>query len=250
MASSFLLKGVKTISRENKTKSFNAVPYVCGGIVVALVCAVVIFVEIKTGNAKSLFEGKPSAAESETISITEAPTQPETMAENEFSGEAPKQATQKTTEKVTENTTQSPTQKATEKPKEKATQSPATPTEPPPALTENQPVAEPPAPVIITPQPQQPATIYAAPTPSENDIYLSPNVVYLKVGEQATISVVYPPGLATQGESWDLDNNTIVGFGAVNVGSAVINAKAVGTAYIHAYPKGTNRTLTCTIIVQ
>lgn len=222
-----------------ETKKFNWIPFICGGVCILLVVGIATLVETQFRNPQPL----TNALERTTQADISKPTV--TIVEKELVVEDITYPIEKPTEPPTEKPTEKPTQKQKEEKVNKPKVTEDTPTNEP-----EQPQTPYVPPEIVPPTPQPPIAADPAPTPSVDDIVLSPSVLYLKPGEQGYIQIVYPPGLPTQGSDWRLDNQAIVSFVSAEIDVVTVQAKAVGTTIVYANPKGTGVTLSCTVIVS
>lgn len=222
-------------------KKFNWKAFLVGGLVIAIIVGIATLIETQIRKPTAITDSIQGA----TIPMTQAITV-EIVSEN--LAKYYQDPTAAPTEAITIAPTEPPTEKKTEEKikTEPTTEPPAESVIVPPAYIYTQP----PQIIYVEPQPQEPVIIEPDLIPSYSEIQISPTTLYLKPGQSATIQIIYPAGLSTQGADWSLDNQEVAFFSDVGVDVVTVKASSAGTTTVLGSPKGTGVTLHCTVIVQ
>lgn len=252
-------------NKDNRNENgFNKKLYIIGAAVIVLICIIATAIEVKYKGTESALINADSVDSIQSTShkkITPTTTIPT---------EKPTEAKSKPTDtpiKPTENATRQKARKAektSKPPKEtKPTEQPTAEnkaeekTEWPTAKSDtevnnnnngsNSNGNNPSSPIVI----EKPTQLYIQlPQYTEQDIVISPSVVYLKVGDTANVDVIFPAGLSSAGVSWNIDNSMVATFSSANFNTTTLIGKSPGTTTVYAYPKGYSVTLQCTVVVS
>lgn len=250
-------------NKDNQT-GFNKKLYIIGASVIVLICIIATALEVKYKGTESALINADSVRN--TLSTTPKNITPTTTIPTEKSTETKNKPTDTPT-KPTENATRQKARKAektSKPPKEtKPTEQPTAEnkaeekTEWPTAKSDtevnnnnngsNSNGNNPSSPIVI----EKPTQLYIQlPQYTEQDIVISPSVVYLKVGDTANVDVIFPAGLSSAGVSWNIDNSMVATFSSANFNTTTLIGKSPGTTTVYAYPKGYSVTLQCTVVVS
>ncbi len=250
-------------NKDNQT-GFNKKLYIIGASVIVLICIIATALEVKYKGTESALINADSVRN--TLSTTPKEITPTTTIPTEKSTETKNKPTDIPT-KPTENATRQKARKAektSKPPKEtKPTEQPTAEnkaeekTEWPTAKSDtevnnnnngsNSNGNNPSSPIVI----EKPTQLYIQlPQYTEQDIVISPSVVYLKVGDTANVDVIFPAGLSSAGVSWNIDNSMVATFSSANFNTTTLIGKSPGTTTVYAYPKGYSVTLQCTVVVS
>ena len=250
-------------NKDNQT-GFNKKLYIIGASVIVLICIIATALEVKYKGTESALINADSVRN--TLSPTPKEITPTTTIPTEKSTETKNKPTDIPT-KPTENATRQKARKA-----EKTSKPPkeAKPSEWPTAENKTEEKTEWPtaksdtevnnnnngsntngnnssSTIVI----EKPTQLYIQlPQYTEQDIVISPSVVYLKVGDTANVDVIFPAGLSSAGVSWNIDNSMVATFSSANFNTTTLIGKNPGTTTVYAYPKGYSVTLQCTVIVS
>lgn len=250
-------------NKDNQT-GFNKKLYIIGASVIVLICIIATALEVKYKGTESALINADSVRN--TLSTTPKEITPTTTIPTEKSTETKSKPTDIPT-KPTENATRQKARKA-----EKTSKPPkeAKPTERPTAENKAEEKTEWPtaksdtevnnnnngsntngnnssSTIVI----EKPTQLYIQlPQYTEQDIVISPSVVYLKVGDTANVDVIFPAGLSSAGVSWNIDNSMVATFSSANFNTTTLIGKSPGTTTVYAYPKGYSVRLQCTVVVS
>lgn len=250
-------------NKDNQT-GFNKKLYIIGASVIVLICIIATALEVKYKGTKSALINADSVRN--TLSTTPKEITPTTTIPTEKSTETKNKPTDIPT-KPTENPTRQKARKAekTSKPPKEAKPTERSTTENKTEEKTEWPTAKsdtevnnnnngsnsngnnPSSPIVI----EKPTQLYIQlPQYTEQDIVISPSVVYLKVGDTANVDVIFPAGLSSAGVSWNIDNSMVANFSSANFNTTTLIGKSPGTTTVYAYPKGYSVTLQCTVVVS
>lgn len=250
-------------NKDNQT-GFNKKLYIIGASVIVLICIIATALEVKYKGTESALINADSVRN--TLSTTPKEITPTTTIPTEKSTETKNKPTDIPT-KPTENATRQKARKAekTSKPPKEAKPTERSTTENKTEEKTEWPTAKsdtevnnnnngsnsngnnPSSPIVI----EKPTQLYIQlPQYTEQDIVISPSVVYLKVGDTANVDVIFPAGLSSAGVSWNIDNSMVANFSSANFNTTTLIGKSPGTTTVYAYPKGYSVTLQCTVVVS
>lgn len=250
-------------NKDNQT-GFNKKLYIIGAAVIVLICIIATAIEVKYKGTESALINADSVRN--TLSTTPKEITPTTTIPTEKSTETKNKPTDIPT-KPTENATRQKARKAekTSKPPKEAKPTERSTTENKTEEKTEWPTAKsdtevnnnnngsnsngnnPSSPIVI----EKPTQLYIQlPQYTEQDIVISPSVVYLKVGDTANVDVIFPAGLSSAGVSWNIDNSMVATFSSANFNTTTLIGKSPGTTTVYAYPKGYSVTLQCTVVVS
>lgn len=250
-------------NKDNQT-GFNKKLYIIGASVIVLICIIATALEVKYKGTESALINADSVRN--TLSTTPKEITPTTTIPTEKSTETKNKPTDIPT-KPTENATRQKARKAekTSKPPKEAKPTERSTTENKTEEKTEWPTAKSDTEVnnnnngsntngnnssstIVIEKPTQ--LYIQLPQYTEQDIVISPSVVYLKVGDTANVDVIFPAGLSSAGISWNIDNSMVATFSSANFNTTTLIGKNPGTTTVYAYPKGYSVTLQCTVIVS
>lgn len=250
-------------NKDNQT-GFNKKLYIIGASIIVLICIIATALEVKYKGTESALINADSVRN--TLSTTPKEITPTTTIPTEKSTETKNKPTDIPT-KPTENATRQKARKAekTSKPPKEAKPTERSTTENKTEEKTEWPTAKsdtevnnnnngsnsngnnPSSPIVI----EKPTQLYIQlPQYTEQDIVISPSVVYLKVGDTANVDVIFPAGLSSAGVSWNIDNSMVATFSSANFNTTTLIGKSPGTTTVYAYPKGYSVTLQCTVVVS
>lgn len=250
-------------NKDNQT-GFNKKLYIIGASVIVLICIIATALEVKYKGTESALINADSVRN--TLSTTPKEITPTTTIPTEKSTETKNKPTDIPT-KPTENATRQKARKAekTSKPPKEAKPTERSTTENKTEEKTEWPTAKSDTEVnnnnngsntngnnssstIVIEKPTQ--LYIQLPQYTEQDIVISPSVVYLKVGDTANVDVIFPAGLSSAGVSWNIDNSMVATFSSANFNTTTLIGKSPGTTTVYAYPKGYSVTLQCTVVVS
>lgn len=250
-------------NKDNQT-GFNKKLYIIGASIIVLICIIATALEVKYKGTESALINADSVRN--TLSTTPKEITPTTTIPTEKSTETKNKPTDIPT-KPTENATRQKARKAekTSKPPKEAKPTERSTTENKTEEKTEWPTAKSDTEVnnnnngsntngnnssstIVIEKPTQ--LYIQLPQYTEQDIVISPSVVYLKVGDTANVDVIFPAGLSSAGISWNIDNSMVATFSSANFNTTTLIGKSPGTTTVYAYPKGYSVTLQCTVVVS